>query len=164
MKGNRNLFDVWETDQTIKGQLLWIYNHPRLLVSLPLGPLLERFAALEKPRRHLPLTARGLIGTLTHQKFVADLDDASHNHAWIPIVRHAAVLAEISLATTCCDQASVDGASAIRTIFHSSPPCRPTPSILGGALAKGCNVRADRLGAKKKRYDTDYPTDRDYGR
>jgi hypothetical protein len=155
MKGNRNLFDVRETDHTIKGQLSWIYTHPRLLVSLPLGPLLERFAALEIPRRHLPLTAGGLIGALTHQNLIAELDDASHDHTWIPIVRHAAVLAEISLTTTCCDQTSADGAPAMRTIFH------PT---LGGTLAKGCNVRADRLGAKKKRCDTDHPTDRDHGR
>jgi hypothetical protein len=155
MKRNRNLFDVGETDHTIKGQLLWIYIHSRLLVSLALRPVLERFAALEIPRRYLPLAAGGLIGALTHENLVATWDDASHDHTWIPTVRQAAVLTKISLTTACCDRASADGAPAMRAIFHS---------LLGSALAKGRNVRADRLGGKKKRCDTDCPTDGDYGR
>jgi len=133
MKGNRDLFDGWETDHAIKGKLLWIYDHSRLLVSLPLGSLLERFAALKVSRRHLPLTSAGLIGALTHQNFIAELDDASHDHTWIPIVRRAAVLAEISLATTCCDQASVDGAPAMATILHNLPPAR-SDVAMGGVI------------------------------
>jgi hypothetical protein len=78
------------------------------------------------------LAAGGLIGALTHQNLIAELDDASHDHTWIQIVRRAAVLAEISLTTTCCDQASVDGAPAMTTIFHSLPPARSDVAM--GAL------------------------------